>query len=182
MPAVLNKRLSRTDLQQTTTLEYTSIHNGMFLDFWGLPTVKSHMTPYTTVMDMEHDYAAIPGSGDVPVVFTHTSDVARYVAALLGLKSWDSNSVFTIIGDKVTWNQFLSMAESAKGQATILPGHASALEYLPQELLQKVNSAFGLWFARGAFNLEPNNVLNDEFPHIQPMKVKDILTASWKSP
>lgn len=65
------------------------------------------------VSDIANNAAAIPGSGDVPAVFTHTSDVARFVAASLDLDHWDS--VHYVIGDRVTWNEFLRLAEEAKG-------------------------------------------------------------------
>lgn len=49
----------------------------------------------------------------MPVAFTHTSDVAKYVAALLDLDMWEPESF--VFGDKVTLNEFLHLAEAAKG-------------------------------------------------------------------
>jgi nucleoside-diphosphate-sugar epimerase len=62
---------------------------------------------------MANNTAAIPGSGNTPVAFTHTFDVAQYVAALIGEEKGDERSI--IIGDKLTWNDFISLAEATKG-------------------------------------------------------------------
>ena len=62
---------------------------------------------------MDNNAAAISGSGNTPVVFTHTIDVAKFVAASLDLDKWDKR--FFVKGDKLTWNEFLQLAEKAKG-------------------------------------------------------------------
>lgn len=80
-----------------STLEYTLFYVGYFLDFWGHPRVKTNQLPNIIAVDIEHNVAAIPGSGDVPVTFTHTRDVARFVAASLELPKWDRESY--VIGD-----------------------------------------------------------------------------------
>lgn len=67
------------------------------------------------VVDIENRAAAIPGSGDVPVTFTYSYDAARFVAALLDEPLWDKES--KIIGDTVTWNEFLRIAEEVTGKS-----------------------------------------------------------------
>ncbi|KAH6869438.1 hypothetical protein B0T10DRAFT_568906 [Thelonectria olida] len=57
--------------------------------------------------------AAIPGSGNTSVTFTHTFDLAKYVDRALDLEKWNPGSY--IVGDKVTWNEFAEIAEAAKG-------------------------------------------------------------------
>lgn len=107
------KLQAQDELKRTKNLEYTIFHTGYFSDYWGMPVVKSNMAPMTAVIDIAHNAAAIPGSGNVPVIFTHTTDVAKYVAASLDLDTWDPE--FFIIGDRLTWNEFLQLAEDAKG-------------------------------------------------------------------
>lgn len=107
------KRDSRKALEETTDLEHTSFHNGFFLDYWCMPAVKSHMTPWTVVVDMASNAAVLPGSGNVNVTFTHTSDVGRYVAAWLDVREWEPRTF--LVGETVTWNQFLAIAEDVKG-------------------------------------------------------------------
>jgi nucleoside-diphosphate-sugar epimerase len=97
-----------------TGLSYTTVVNGCFLDYWCTKAFKSYMTPVTTFIDIANEFAAIPGTGDTPVAFTHTADVARYVVALLQKESWDPISY--VVGDRVTMNQFLRLAEAAKGK------------------------------------------------------------------
>lgn len=74
---------------------------------------KSYMMPFTAIIDIPNDAAAIPGDGDAPVSLTHTTDVGKYVAALLDVPRWESETY--ISGDKVTMNQFLEVVEMAKG-------------------------------------------------------------------
>jgi hypothetical protein len=97
-----------------TNLEWTRVNTGYFLDYWGMPKVPSYLVPNTVVVDLPANVAAIPGSGNTPVVFTHTFDVAKYVSAALDLEKWEEDSY--IIGDKVTWNEFVALAEEAKGE------------------------------------------------------------------
>ena len=66
-------------------------------------------------IDIPGNTAAIPGDGNMPVVFTHTSDMGKFVAASLDLKGWAHVSV--VIGDKVTMNEVVKMAEEAKGES-----------------------------------------------------------------
>lgn len=111
-----------------TTLEYTRVNNGYFLDYWGIPKVKTYLQPFTLVVDMADNMAAIPGTGDVPVVFTHTFDVAKYVAAFLDLDKWEKETY--VIGDKVTWNEFVELAQAAKGTSVFLIVSLSPKDHL----------------------------------------------------
>lgn len=98
---------------EKTQLEWTAICNGFFLDYWGAPRVKSYLSPMTVVIDIQAKKAGIPGSGAVPVVFTYSADVARFTAASLTLEKWEKDSY--IIGDKLSWNEFLKLAEEVRG-------------------------------------------------------------------
>ncbi|KAL0938320.1 nmra-like family protein [Colletotrichum truncatum] len=182
---------------ETKDLEYAVVHNGFFLDYWGLQAEKSHMSPFTLFIDIPNNAAAIPGSGNVPAAFTHTTDVAKFVAAALDLKKWDTD--LYIVGDKVTFNEFLQYAEKAKGtkfnvaydsveklkarQPTELPGQIPAYPFLPKEIYQGIASTFGLWFEGGAFDIPPagTKTLNEVFPEIKTWKVEDILNKAWKA-
>lgn len=66
------------------------------------------------ILDIAHNAAAIPGSGNVEGVFPHTTDVAKFVALLLDLEKWDPVSY--VDGDRLTWNEFLQLAEEVKGE------------------------------------------------------------------
>ncbi|KAH0424289.1 nmra-like family protein [Colletotrichum camelliae] len=181
---------------ETKDLEYAVVHNGFFLDYWAPQAEKSNMTPFTLFIDIPNDSAAIPGSGNVRSAFTHTRDVAKFVAAALDLKKWD-NDLF-IVGDKVTWNEFLKLAEDAKGtkfnvaydsaekltagQTTELPGQIPAYPFFPKEAYQALAGTFGWWFENGTFDIPPpgKKTLNEIFPEIKAWKVKEILDKAWK--
>ncbi|KAB8207157.1 hypothetical protein BDV34DRAFT_223722 [Aspergillus parasiticus] len=111
-PPIKGKLLAAEKLR-SSGLEYTLVSNGFFMDYYGLPKVKSYLQPFVFAVDMANNTAAIPGSGNVPVVFTHTFDVAQYVAALISEENWNERSI--IIGDKLTWNDLVSLAEATKG-------------------------------------------------------------------
>jgi len=103
------------ELAKTTDLEHTVFHVGFFMDYWGLPAVKSWLarTPLVLWLDIVNNAAAIPGEGNTPSIFTHTSDVAKFVAASLDLPKWEPETY--LYGDRVTWNEFLHLAEEARG-------------------------------------------------------------------
>lgn len=84
------------------------------------------MGVFPLVVDMSHNAAAIPGSGNVPVVFTHTTDVARFAASLLSQDTWPAESF--AVGEKLTWRDFVRVAEEAKGEKFEV--HFDALEVL----------------------------------------------------
>ncbi|KAG7420184.1 Oxidoreductase BOA1 [Fusarium oxysporum f. sp. rapae] len=180
-------------LEATSTLEYTAVYNGYFADYWVLPKVKSYQSPLALVVDIANDFAAIPGSGNELVTFTHTFDIARFVAVLIGASKWDKESY--IIGDKVSWNQFVQYAEEAKGvkftvkhdsiedlkagKIAELPSHPHMYPFFPKPMLQGFFAAFGRMFVEGAFDLKPERTLNQIFPEIKARKIKDLLFEAW---
>lgn len=102
------------DLLETTDLEWTLVVNGIFLDYYAMPHIKTTLQPNVMVLDIQNRSAAVPGSGDVPVTFTYSYDVVRFIAALLDMPRWSKES--RIIGDTVTWNEFVRMAEEVTGK------------------------------------------------------------------
>lgn len=109
------KLQAQAELKKVKNLETTVVHNGFVLDYWGVPGLPTHMGPATMVVDIQHNIAAIPGSGDTPVIFTHTADLAKFVALMLDQEKWDP--VTYVLGDRVTWNEFLRLAEEAMGKS-----------------------------------------------------------------
>jgi hypothetical protein len=114
-PSVKGKLLAVEKLK-SSNLEYTLVSNGFFMDYYGLPKVKSYLQPFVFAVDIANNAAAIPGSGNVPVVFTHTFDVAQCVAALVGEEEWNERTI--IIGDKLTWNDLVALGETVRGLYT----------------------------------------------------------------
>jgi nucleoside-diphosphate-sugar epimerase len=112
---VIHKINAQKELQKTTNLEYTVFQVGSFMDYWGIPGVKSFMDrmPLVFWLDMANNAAALPGSGNTPAIFTHTTDVARFVAASLDLPRWEPETF--VFGDRATWNEIIEWAEEVKG-------------------------------------------------------------------
>lgn len=127
----------------------------------------------TLAIDIANKKAAIPGSGDVPVVFTYSFDVGRFVAALLPAaqpSSWDEESY--MIGDKRTLKEVLAIAEDVmgsklettydsletlrSGRVTELPAQAAVYPYLSKPALQGMCAVFGRLF-EGSFDFEPGS-------------------------
>lgn len=166
---------------ESSSLEDTFVINGYFLDYWVVPHVKSYLGGPALAIDIANKVAAIPGSGDVPIVFTYSFDIGNFVAALLAQSLWEKESY--IIGDKVTLNEYLSIAEEARGakfdttydsleslragQITELPSHAEAYPYFPNPMLQGFFASFSILFGEGYLNFQPEKSLNDQFPEIK---------------
>jgi hypothetical protein len=157
---------------------------------------KSNLTPLPLVIDIQGTAAGIPGTGNETIVLTHTSDVSKYVAELvLDSKPW--TNVSTVIGDRLTWKEFVKIAEEVKrtkfevtydsidtlkqGKITELPSHPHIYPFFPKEAMQGLFSAFGLLFARGDFELKPDssNSLNERYPDIKPKTVRELVQEAW---
>ncbi|KAL8376054.1 hypothetical protein RB595_007255 [Gaeumannomyces hyphopodioides] len=185
---------AREELAKTKSLEHTCFNNGYFMDYWGIPKVHSYVTNWSFWIDMANNAAALPGSGNVPAHFTHTTDVARFAAASLDLPKWEPET--DVYGDRLTWNEFLRLAEDAKGtkfnvaydnverlkagQITQLPAHVPLYNVIPKEGMDAMGAIFGLWFEQGLFELKSAKFLNDQFPEIKPMTVKEMLDKAWR--
>jgi hypothetical protein len=112
--SVSYKQKAQAEFKNVPNLETTYVKTGYFMDFWGLPGVKSYFQPLTICVDIQNEAAAIPGDGNTPVVMTHTTDIGKLVAASLDLEKWDP--VLYTVGDKVSMNDLLHFAEEAKGK------------------------------------------------------------------
>jgi nucleoside-diphosphate-sugar epimerase len=107
-------KLNYMEALKSTSLEYTAVNNGVFMDYWVVPHIKSYLGGgITFAIDMANKAAAIPGSGNTPVVFSYSFDIGNLVAALLTLPTWERETY--IVGDRITWNEFLAIAEEARG-------------------------------------------------------------------
>lgn len=87
------------------------------------------------------------------------------------------------------WNRFIgvkfkveydSVPKMEAGQVTELPGQVPMYGFLPKEILQYMIAVHGLWFEEGVYDLKPKRFLNEKFPEIRPIKVKELLEVAWK--
>lgn len=170
------------------------VHNGTFLEYFAPPALKTYHPASVLVLDMEHNAAAIPGDGNAPVTFTYTLDVARFVVAALDLKKWPRE--LRVVGDEITFNEFVAMAEEIKGvrftvtyddveklltsKVSELPGHAASYDKYPKERLQWFLAIFEMWMATGKGFVSKEKTLNDLFPEIKPLTVRAMLEKYWR--
>lgn len=184
-------RLATIAELQKTDLEWTRVHNGDFLDYFGMPYIETHMMPFVFTIDMANKAAAIPGTGNDIVSFTYSKDLAKFVVAALDLPEWDE-SMFCY-GDKATWNEFLSIAEEVRGskftvaydsiemlergEITELPSQPAIYPFFPKQVLQQYFAKFGLYNAAGLFDFPEDKSLNKKFPEIKPTTIREMLSA-----
>ncbi|KAF2676089.1 NAD(P)-binding protein [Lentithecium fluviatile CBS 122367] len=188
-------RFQIMDELRKTNLEWTAIYNGIFMEYYvsGLPT---HLEKYAIAVDVEAGIAGIPASGNVPIAFTYSRDIGRFVAALQSVEKWEQD--YRIVGDTKTWNEVVAIAEKAKGvkfdvahdsveklqkgQITELPLHKKAYALLggaevAKPMVQGMYAQYGLWMEQGLFVYKDNaTVLNDVFPEIKPLG----LAEAWE--
>ncbi|EAL93729.1 conserved hypothetical protein [Aspergillus fumigatus A1163] len=162
------------------------------MDYWGMPVVRTNLTPYIFGINIQHCQAAIPGDGNDVICMTYTYDMAAFLIRLLDVADWPEFSI--MVGDEVTYNQLLEMAEEIRGvkfkvtydskesikngQVTIPPmpqGDSSS-----EEELKEMTALVSRLTVAGVFKLPDENRLNARFPDIQPVKMKQFLQNAWK--
>ncbi|KAH7129109.1 hypothetical protein EDB81DRAFT_661985 [Dactylonectria macrodidyma] len=172
-------------LREVPTMNYTRFVNGTFMDYFGPPQAPSYLNVISLIVDHEHRKAAVPGDGNSLVVLTHSTDVARFVAASLDLEKWPEASF--IRGDKLTIDELVALAETSKGckfdvsydtvadlkagKSTELPVNVQRYAFLPKAVIDNISQTAGLAMVNGWLDLN-GSLLNDRFPELQPMSVK----------
>ncbi|KAJ4308298.1 hypothetical protein N0V84_012175 [Fusarium piperis] len=101
--------LDAIDALKETDLEYTRLLLGYFIDFYGMPHVKTHLFPFKYALDVEAKEATLSGTGDEPVSMIYSVDFAKLVVAALDLEVW--KETYSVIGETTTFNKMLRKAE-----------------------------------------------------------------------
>jgi nucleoside-diphosphate-sugar epimerase len=152
-------------------------------------------------VDIEACQATIPGTGEEQIVWTHTTDVAKFVSRAISMKpgAWKEHS--WIVVDKVTFHQILGAAEKARGakynvtydsleklrrgEVTSIPAnkaHAalySTPEFDATEILMAMFAGIGAAMASGDLNIAEEDSLNAQFPDIKTIKVVEFIEKYW---
>lgn len=102
---------SRRVLETTTTLEYTYIYPGMFMDYFGMPRVASSLRPLCFFVDPLKGEAILPGDGEAKMSMTFTTDAARYIALALELDQWPR--IMTTAVSTITLNELVRLIEKS---------------------------------------------------------------------
>ncbi|KAB8263303.1 NAD(P)-binding protein [Aspergillus pseudonomiae] len=179
------------ELLEASSLEYTLFSNGLFMDYWFSPNIPSAFAfNAPSWVDLDNNFAAIPGNGDTPLVLTHSKDISRFVVKVLGLSRWEKR--YYLIGDRLTLNDFLRIAEEIKGvtferhddtMATLLKGECTILPAvaasLPPQIdlgaFMKILAVCGSWAVDGGLDLSTEGTLNAIFPDIQTLTVREAI-------
>ncbi|KAK5994724.1 Oxidoreductase BOA1-like protein [Cladobotryum mycophilum] len=195
-PAIAFQRASDGELRKTK-LEWTRFVVGFFLDYYGIPYIKTHLPPMSFAVDMANKKAAIPGTGEELIALTYSFDLAKFVTAFLDLSCWEE--VTYCYGEKTTWNAFIEVAENVigsrfevtydpiekllEGKVTELPSHKKelAMSPFPEPIARQLLAILGVWSVGGQFDIPIDKALNQKFPKIRPMSVYDMLLYRQKA-
>ncbi|KAI5918799.1 hypothetical protein F4810DRAFT_725380 [Camillea tinctor] len=147
-------KLKTIERLEASGLEYTLLHNGIFLDYLVWLRVPSHLYIESLWFQLRDDLAVIPGDGNDTLIFTNSSDVAKFVAA------WE------------------------EGKCTMLPRNPNELDDSEFEARAGLGpmwyrASLGLLIMDGVADLDPDQSLNKVFPDIKAMSVRDAVTQ-WK--
>ncbi|KAG4432016.1 hypothetical protein IFR05_012501 [Cadophora sp. M221] len=177
-------------LANTKTLQYTRISSGQFMDYWGMPNIKTTLNPFTWAIDIENGVAAIPGTGNERMSMTYTPDLAEFIIKMLDEPDWPVMSGF--VGEDVTFNEILGWAEKATGRMfkvsydgieKLERGEVTNLTELTakEKFLRDATIMFGIMTVRGLILLpdEKGFRLNERFPDLEVMTVRRLIKEAW---
>lgn len=174
-----------------TNLEWTQVYNALFLDYFGMPHLETHLSPIGFAIDIGNRVAALPGDGNNKISLTYMKDLGKFVVASLKLEKWEEEmwcySDFTTLNDivklaeKATGDKFTVTYDSVdklfQGSVAELPFHKQLYEHIPQPFLQVLLSRFGLWASHDMMIVEKEGSLNQKFPEIETLSVEEAVSA-----
>lgn len=99
-----------------TNLKYTRVVKWFFMDYWGVPYLKTYLNHFPWAIVVDQCRAGIPGSGNDILSMTYSFDLAEFIVRMLDVDEWPEISVLS--GQDVTFNQLLKWAEDARGGRT----------------------------------------------------------------
>ncbi|KAB2568838.1 hypothetical protein DBV05_g12487 [Lasiodiplodia theobromae] len=182
------------ELLKESKLQWTIVYIGYIMDYFGMPHIKTRMVGPPVFVDVANNVAAVPGTGNEPIVLTYSFDLARFVDGLLGLADWPQQSV--VIGDKLTWNEFVKLAENARGskfdvsydsletleagKVTGLPAYEDVYSVYAKEKFDYFLAMVGRSMVSGCHDLSFQGSLNELLPHIRTLSTKEFLEKAWK--
>lgn len=85
--------LDAVEYLKKTNLQYTRFVTGFFMDYWGMPLIKTNLGPFTFGIDVLNCQASIPGDGNSVLSLTYSVDLAKFVVKILDLDEWPEYSI-----------------------------------------------------------------------------------------
>ncbi|KAF6817734.1 NmrA-like family protein [Colletotrichum musicola] len=173
-------------------LTFTRVANGMFMDYFGLPNISSHLRSFNWAVNVPARSAAIPGTGDERFSVTYSQDVARFVDRLLDEPEWPEWSIVSgadtclnelvALSEKITGEKFDVTHDSeenlANGKATPIFDDGASYNGMDPTVM---SAMLGLMVVQGKMLLPRDGRLNDRFPDIQPKSVESLMTEAWST-
>ncbi|KAH6999302.1 NmrA-like family protein [Ilyonectria destructans] len=199
-PDKLFHNVARRELEKSS-LEFTYIYPGMFMDYFGMPHVSTHLRELYIVIDPANGVAYVPGNGEAKLAMSYAKDVVKYTALALDLEKWPR--VMTTASCTMTLNEIVALTEKNLGRklkvtyqqipallkhdSKTLPGNVAVAENFPgglekiTALTADLEASIGL----GAYDFDklPEHLnLVDHFAGKTepPKKIEDILEMAWK--
>ena len=158
-----------------------------------MPLARTYLQPYTFGISIPDGKAVIPGDGNNVICMTHTQDMANYLVRILDLDEWPEISV--IVGDELTYNRLLAMAEEMRGQKfdviydsvekinagnVTVPPMPAGTDYPPEEV-QEITALVDRLVINGVFDLPRENRLNNEFYDVRARTMREFLEYTWNN-
>ncbi|KAM3565978.1 hypothetical protein ARSEF4850_001022 [Beauveria asiatica] len=192
--------VARRALEQTS-LEFAYIYPGMFMDYFGMPNVSTHLRELCLFVDATNGVALLPGDGETSMAASYTKDVARYTALALELDKWPL--VMTTASSALTLNELAGMVSRRLGRdldveyqsvsalqnhsdGRILPRNKAIAEHFPGGVkqLSALLAELGASVALGAYDFSK---LNGELNLVEyfsgkttpPMTIEKLLDVAW---
>ncbi|KAF6815146.1 NmrA-like family protein [Colletotrichum plurivorum] len=171
-------------------LTFTRVASGMFLDYFGLPNIPSHLRAFQWGLNVPARTAAVPGTGNEQFSVTYSKDLARFLDRLVDETEWPEWSI--ISGADTSMNELVGLAEKVtgdkfdvaydpiedleKGKATLVFDGGASYGGMDPAMMAAM---LGLSIAQEKMLLPKDGRLNDKFPDIQPKTVKAFMTEAW---
>ncbi|KAE8377992.1 NmrA-like family protein [Aspergillus bertholletiae] len=178
---------------QHSTLQFTHVVCGGFMDCLGLSERDTDINPLHLGINVTDCQASIPEDGNALFTLTHSSDVATFVGELLKLDVWPEYSI--CCGEDVTFNDIVRIAENIRRRrfrvtyiSSVGPvnGTVAALKVpkvggRQQEDLESFTTLANQLIVAGAVLLPLENRLSEKLPGFKPRTVQEFLKEIWKN-
>ncbi|RKK08447.1 hypothetical protein BFJ68_g17073 [Fusarium oxysporum] len=100
---------------EKTSLEFSYIYPGIFMDYYGMPKFPTPLRPLCFFIDPVNQVAVLPDDSEAKMSMSPTTDVARYTALALVLNKWPR--VMTTTASTVTLKDLVGLFEKYTGRA-----------------------------------------------------------------
>ncbi|KAM0421282.1 hypothetical protein ACHAPT_011004 [Fusarium lateritium] len=189
---------------EKTSLEFSYIYPGMFMDYYGMPKLSTPLKQLCFLIDPVTHVAVLPDDGKANMSMSLTTDVARYTALALDLDKWPRVMTTTastvtlkdlvLLFEKYTGHKFRveyqPVAKFVEHDSMLLPENGEIADRSPErfpgglEQLRALIADLEASVAFGAYDLEKiegqlNLVEAFEGKTAPPTCIEDLMEAAW---